>query len=404
MINEYLFLSDEYRVVVEEYTLSDVIVEISSIENTQLWVATFSVEGKNEDGAKKLSDVHNTLAEYSPLVLSCESSEYYNRMLFPLINELERKLRKLLYLAVSISDNTEAKKSIQRLEEKDFGEIFDLLFIDMNFISNLKKRINADAKSEFNGKSKYSKQEIQAYLDKLEENLLWDVILKKDDVPTLRRRFRDVQTYRNDVMHAHNIVSGTYAKAKYLFEKINRELSITIGRLIGQTEENLHSQDHEVNKAIDFALTTMELASAVDILNALTNTPVKSGTSAFLAQVAREIQDLYPQSSSAALTSAVQSTIPVLSSSINMDAIREIQDSMAFFTSPEMAELQKHAKMAAEELSIYYDSIKPYQTWLDAQRQITPPPSDNPSSSTHETKVEDTDSQGETPAETEENK
>lgn len=135
-------------------------------------------------------------------------------MLFPLINELERKLRKLLYLAVSISDNTEAKKSIQRLEEKDFGEIFDLLFVDMNFISNLKKRINADAKSEFNGKSKYSKQEIQAYLDKLEENLLWDVILKKDDVPTLRRRFRDVQTYCNDVMHAHNIESSTYTKAK----------------------------------------------------------------------------------------------------------------------------------------------------------------------------------------------
>lgn len=52
MINEYLFLSDEYRAVVEGYTPSDVIVEISSIENTQLWVAAFSVEGKNEDGAK----------------------------------------------------------------------------------------------------------------------------------------------------------------------------------------------------------------------------------------------------------------------------------------------------------------------------------------------------------------
>ena len=399
MINEYLFLSDEYRAVVEEYTPSDVIVEISSIENTQLWVAAFSVEGKNEDGAKKLSDVHNTLAEYSPLVLSCESSEYYNRMLFPLINELERKLRKLLYLAVSISDNIEAKKSIQRLEEKDFGEIFDLLFIDMNFISNLKKRINADAKSEFNGKSKYSKQEIQAYLDTLDENLLWDVILKKDDVPTLRRRFRDVQTYRNDVMHAHNIVSSTYTKAKYLFEKINKELSITIGRLIGQTEENLHSQNHEVNKAIDSALTTMELTSAADTLNALKNLPMQSGVSEALSQLAREMQNLHPQISNAALASTLQSAMPVLDFSINMDAVREIQRSMAFLTSPEMAELQNNAKMAAEELRIYYDTIKPYQTGLDAERQITPPLSDNPGSSTHEKKAEDTDSQREPPAE-----
>lgn len=400
MINEYLFLSDEYRPVVEEYTPSDVIVEISSIENTQLWVAAFSVEGKNKDGAKKLSDVHNTLAEYSPLVLSCESSEYYNRMLFPLINELERKLRKLLYLAVSISDNTEAKKFIQRLEEKDFGEIFDLLFIDMNFISNLKKRINADAKSEFNGKSKYSKQEIQIYLDRLDENLLWDVILKKDDVPTLRRRFRDVQTYRNDVMHAHNILSDTYTKAKYLFEQVNKELNITIERLIGQTKKNPHSQDHEASKAIDSALTTMELTSVADTLNALKNLPVQSGASAFLAQFAREIQDLYPQSSNAALASAFQSAIPVLSSSINMDAIREIKDSITFFSSPEMAELQKHAKLAAEELRIYYDSIKPYQAWFNAQGQITPPPSDNPSSSTHEKKAEDTHQQGDASAET----
>lgn len=171
--------------------------------------------------------------EYSPLVLSCESSEYYNRMLFPLVNVLERKLRKLLYLAASISDNTEAKKSIQRLEEKDFGEIFDLLFIDINFISNLKRRINADAKSEFNGKGKYSKYEIQSYLDALDENLLWDIILGKEDVPTLRRRFRDVQMYRNDVMHAHNIESSIYKSAEYLFKKINTELDVAIGRLIG---------------------------------------------------------------------------------------------------------------------------------------------------------------------------
>lgn len=401
MINEYLFLSDEYRAAVEQYKPSDVIVEISSIENTWLWVATFSVDGKNEDGAKKLSDVHNTLAKYSPLVLSCESSEYYNRMLFPLINELERKLRKLLYLAVSISDNTEAKKSIQRLEEKDFGEIFDLLFIDMNFISNLKKRINADAKSEFNGKSKYSKQEIQIYLDRLDENLLWDIILKRDDVPTLRRRFRDVQTYRNDVMHAHNIESSTYTKAKYLFEKVNKELNITIGRLIGQTEKNPHSQDHEVNKAIDSALTTMELTSVADTLNTLKNLPVQSGASEFLSQLAREMQDLRPQISSAALASALQSAIPASTLSINMDAIREIQDSMAFFTSPEMVELQKHAKMAAEELRIYYDSIKPYQAWLNAQGQTIPPPSDNPSSSTHEKKADDTDQRGDASAGTE---
>ena len=96
-----------------------------------------------------------------------------------------------------------------------------MLFIDMAFVTKLKTRVNADAKSEFNGKSKYSKEEIQSYLDSLEEKLLWDVILGKDDVPTLRKRFRDVQTYRNDVMHAHNIGVRVFGKADYLFKKIN---------------------------------------------------------------------------------------------------------------------------------------------------------------------------------------
>ncbi len=143
MINEYLFLSDESRIAIEGYKPNGVTVEISNIDNTQLWIAAFSVDGKNEDSAKKLSDIHMALKKYSPLVLSCESSEYYNRKLFPLVNELERKLRKLLYLAVSISDNAEAKKSIQRLEEKDFGEIFDLLFI----LKCLKSTLNCSRKS-----------------------------------------------------------------------------------------------------------------------------------------------------------------------------------------------------------------------------------------------------------------
>lgn len=387
MINEYLFLSDEHRAAVEEYAPNDVIVEISSIENTQLWVATFSVDGKNEDSAKKLSDVHVTLSKYSPLVLSCESSEYYNRMLFPLVNELERKLRKLLYLAASISDNTEAKKSIQQLEEKDFGEIFDLLFIDIDFISKLKKRVNADAKSEFNGKSKYSKQEIQSYLDNLNESLLWDVVLGKDDVPTLRKRFRDVQTYRNDVMHAHNIECSIYKKAEYLFKKINKELDNAIGRLIGQAEKNLHSHGQEVNKAISSALTTMELTSAVDTLNALKSIPVQSNASQFLLQISQRIQDLYPQSSGAVLANSLQGVIPALNTSINMDALQEIKDALAYLNSTEMIELQKQAKLANDELRIYRDTIKPYQAWLDMQKQMTSPFIDN--SSIHEDKPVD---------------
>ena len=369
MINEYLFLSDECRSIVEHYKPNGVTVETSNIENTPLWVAVFSVNGKNADSAQKLSDVHNTLTEYSPLVLSCESSEYYNRMLFPLVNELERKLRKLLYLAVSISDNTEAKKSIQRLEEKDFGEIFDLLFIDMAFVTKLKTRVNADAKSEFNGKSKYSKEEIRSYLDGLEEKLLWDVILGKDDVPTLRKRFRDVQTYRNDVMHAHNIGVRVFGKADYLFKKINKELDIAIGKLIGQAEDNLYSQDHEVNNALTSAITTMELTSIAETINALQKVPVQPGASEFLSRISQAMQNSYLQNSSAALTSGLQNLISVLN---NLPDINAIKTAVAFL-----------------------DTIKPFQEQVNLPPTIAAPSSDQQNLLTHDEMTKSANQQGE---------
>lgn len=48
MINEYLFLSDWYRSAVEAYRPNNVMVEISNIENTQLWIAAFSVVAKTK--------------------------------------------------------------------------------------------------------------------------------------------------------------------------------------------------------------------------------------------------------------------------------------------------------------------------------------------------------------------
>lgn len=263
MINEYLFSTNENKMLIEEYRPENITIEISEIEHTPLWIVTYSLPNKNEDSAKKLSEVHNTIMQYSPLVLSCESSEYYNRILFPMVNELERKLRKLLYLAASISGDEKDNESIKKLEEKDFGEIFDLLFIDQTFITELKKKVNAVKNTEFEGKTKYSKTEINTYLDGLVENTLWDKILSENDVATLRNRFRDVQQYRNDVMHAHNISREVFGKEKYLFEKINKELDIAIGGLLGITEDKPESINHNVNEAISTALAAMDYSDII---------------------------------------------------------------------------------------------------------------------------------------------
>lgn len=416
MVNEYLFLSDEHRATVEAYKPNGVIAEISGIENTPLWVAAYSLASKNEDSAKKLSEVHTIIMQYAPLVLSCESSGYYNRILFPLVNELERKLRKLLYLAASISDNDKAKENIKQLEEKDFGEIFDLLFIDQNFILDMKKRINAEAKSEFNGKSKYSKEEIKSYLESLVEHTLWDTILGEKEVPTLRSRFRDVQTYRNDVMHAHNISKEFYGKARYLFEKINKELDSAIGKLIGGSEEKETEHKPEVNTAISSALAAMDLSAISDALKGASLSPAvlemssqmskllgslqPLGVSTALAEavkgiqlptiqpaVAEALKGLSPTMSSIsiseelkgmnaisnnpAITGALKSLQPLRESSAMAEALRSATD---FQTSPAMESIRRQMSQLSEVMRPYQqmvDILKPYSALQESLRSIT---------------------------------
>lgn len=263
MTNEYLFQSNSHRTEVESYNPDGIVVKISEIEGSLFWIATYKIDGNNEDSARKMSEVHQTIMEYSPLVLSCESSAYYNKILFPLVNELERKLRYLLYLAVSISDNDDAKKHISLLEEKDFGEIFELLFIDSKFIKKIRLRVNAENKSEFSGKDKYTKDEIQSYLDSLDEHTLWDAIFSESNVPTLRNQFRDVQTYRNDVMHAHNISKETFNKSRTVFNKINKELDNAIYEQKSVIKEIPSEQKEKVSSAISVALAQMDISATL---------------------------------------------------------------------------------------------------------------------------------------------
>ncbi|MCM1168136.1 MAG: hypothetical protein NC299_15725 [Lachnospiraceae bacterium] len=250
MINEYMFLSGEHKDEVKSLKFDGVFFEFNDIKGTDLWTIRCSAEGANESSAKKLSDVHSNIIRFSPKVLTCESSQYFNNSLYPLINQFERKLRKLVYLADAISGNE--KNNIGELEKKDFGEIFDMLFIDENFINTLKSRVNAGKGSVYEGKSRYAKSEILDFLNATTENTLWDIIFDIDDVPTLKRRFRDIQTYRNYIMHAHNIDKKSYGKIKYLFNKVNGEIDKAIGRRMNDSKKECITPG--INIAISSAL------------------------------------------------------------------------------------------------------------------------------------------------------
>lgn len=252
MVHEYLFRTDENNAKIKKHVSENKVnltVDFDNMKNNKdIWIVKCSIPQNDSTSAGILSNLHEYIMTFNPIILTCESSEYYNKRLFPLINEFEGKLRKLLYLANSVSGKSDESKTannvIYELEEKTLGEIFSLIFIDGKFVTNVKTQANKHPE--------YSKSEILEYIALLDENSVWDSILYEEDVKTLRLRFGDVRTYRNHVMHAHNISKKEYGKAKYLFENINTELDAAISRII--KSENQTDESYPTYKKLQDAL------------------------------------------------------------------------------------------------------------------------------------------------------
>ena len=257
MIQEYLFMDDTHRAAVENYLPDKVAVEFSNIDNATCWTVTYSLSGENEDTAATLSKVNDYVMEnYSPTVLTNESAAYFNRRLYPEINEFERKLRKLLYLKSAIYQGDKRIDNIRDLESKDLGEIFVLLFTDEDFVKAAKTKVNEKS-------WQYAKKEIIETLAQLNEDTTWDRLLGNAAVTTLNENFLTVKRYRNDVMHAHNINTKIYRAAKKLFEDINKQLDVEIGTIIHTAEmQSEETASTDFNDTLSTALHNHNLSTA----------------------------------------------------------------------------------------------------------------------------------------------
>lgn len=253
MIQEYLFASYKNKTNVEDFIVPEkVIKEINVINNSECWTFSLSIDSENEDAAKLLDALNTQICEkYKPIVLSNECSAYFNKSLFPIANEFERKLRKLLYLASALQGDNESRNVISDLETKDLGEIFTALFTDANFVKNVKERVNQKT-------WQFTRTELLAAIEELKENTLWETLLGNDCVKTLCKRFVELRTYRNDVMHAHNIDYERFKTARSLFRKVNLELDSAIGKLIGAKEQNAEVTLAGFNSALSSALAAMQ--------------------------------------------------------------------------------------------------------------------------------------------------
>lgn len=221
------------------------LVEFELGEN--MYLVCLSTKGETFKEVDLLDEINTDIKENykETYLISCDSSEFYNQKLYKLVNRMERKLREFVYIAIIKVDIEEFQNLHNKLEKIDFGELYKILFTDENFTQGAKQIVN---KSKFNQlklilDGSFSKDEILIAIDQIEEHTIWDKINNGLSVPKLKKKFSEIKSYRNSVMHAHNINKETYEAAKDLFSEINKELDLEIKSLLTKKNQLLIGSD-----------------------------------------------------------------------------------------------------------------------------------------------------------------
>ena len=342
MIQEYLFIDGTHREEIEKYAPGKVVREIHDIDNSACWIVTYSLPKENEDCAKVLSQINNYVVDhFRPTVLTNESSAYYNRKLFPHINEFERKLRKLLYLKSAIYHGERKIDNIRDLEAKDLGVIFELLFTDAEFVKAVRTKVNEKT-------WQFTKKEIIATIQKITEDTVWNNLLGAESVTSLSENFLAVKEYRNDVMHAHNIDTETFREARKLFTSINEQLDAEIGLIIRKAEEEPdETADSAFNEALNTALTAQNasnlLRHARDSIIELSSVRPDG-----MHELFRQLQEYYASSVDyAQLQTAMKPILDLYSGSEYVQLQNTLRELTAYQRTPEYEALRKRMRETA---------------------------------------------------------
>ena len=162
MILEYLFLDKTHRAEIEKYKYHydvnhngkitrtiEIVGIISELDKNECWILKFEMATNGEEAAKHLSKINDLIVKkYNPVVLKNESSVYFNKVLYPLVNTFERELRKFLYLKSALYEGEEKKNILGKLESLNFGGIYRLLYIDDNFCNKVRKKVISDEENK----------------------------------------------------------------------------------------------------------------------------------------------------------------------------------------------------------------------------------------------------------------
>lgn len=288
MLLEYLFFDKNSRIDVETLNVEIMVhwdtskddpyppdIRYNNLDSSDHWIVSYEKSGNNELNAKRFSELNEKICkEFSPIILTDESSEYFNKSLYPLVNKFERCLRKLLYFKVALCNEDKLQCAILDLEKKDFGEIYNILFVDNNFRSTAREKI----------KKLNTRAEMLEAIDSLSERTAWDMLIGKSVLDIIKDNFDLLKEYRNDVMHAHNISYEQYKEAKKLFIKANEQLEEQVDKILLHPSEWMLSgasvnmlYDRLVTSSDDLEKIANEMTGIIELVAKLSSTSISSG-------------------------------------------------------------------------------------------------------------------------------
>lgn len=356
MKQEYLLLDEQEKKEISEYKPENVQTKLFSVENDKGWYVELSCEGNNLTTAKRLSEVDAYVRKHFKVtILQNDSSAYFSNRLYPIMSGFERKLRKVLYIFSAINKDEEAAKNIEKLEEKDFGTIFTMLFVDDGFMSAAKDVVKNTQRENF------SKDGLLKLLESKEEKTVWDKLLGNEVVPTLRKRYQDVRTIRNHIMHSHDFGWETYNEAQKLIKTINKEIDEAINDV--SIKENVTKKSPSFNRTLAYALRTYEqfgqvvnnmlpkLYNAAEISNALARNFSPGATR--IAEIANRL--VFPIQLSPEMTRAIDQMRSLSDAIVDSPALRAAQESAQMMANlyrdnPGLVEAQRQAEQVSRML------------------------------------------------------
>lgn len=103
--------------------------EIKRIPNIEQFIIVFSIPKDDVFSARILSKVHTKISEdFAPIVLINQVSEFYISKLYPMVINLELRVKQLYIMASVLSENEDEKSKdiIQNIEQMTLGELLTL--------------------------------------------------------------------------------------------------------------------------------------------------------------------------------------------------------------------------------------------------------------------------------------